>query len=477
MRSPNPALGLTVEDWADYRWPPIFVPTALGRKHLTFSPGRGPGGTSLINSMIALRGLPGDFQRWHALGCVGWGWNDILPTFIRLETDQNFGHKPYHGDLGPLPISRVPHQQWGAVSAAMYNSCLRLGYRPIDDLNAPNAVGLSACPLNVEDDERVSSYDAYIDPLIDERTNLILQANTVATRILFRGQSAIGIEVSRPNASRQQIEAEEVVLCAGVIGSPVLLLRSGIGAKDALIQLGIDPVQNLPAVGQNLTDHPTVTLSLEVLPDAQVSSIDSHMVNCSMRYTSRHKRAGKGDMLVFAGNVIGYGPEAKKQATISVYASHVFSHRGSVSLNPKDPQAHPILTFATLSDDRDVARLCEGAQMIVGLVSETPFQNVASPLTTGSAHLLTEAAGSDVSMENVVRRVAHPAYHAVGTCRMGPAGDENSVVDSDCRVQGVQRLRVADASVMPDIPSANTHLTCVMIGEHLAQHMLTSQPH
>ena len=226
MRVPNPAAIFTSEEFLIYQWPDLKSRRTAQQDPRLYWRGRGMGGSSSINGQIAIRGVPEDYDNWVEAGCDGWGWSDVLPYFNRLEDDMKYANESYHGHGGPIPIYRAPLEDWGAVDKALREAALDFGYGWADDHNAPHTTGVSTYAINSRDYKRVSTNDAYLEPARD-RENLTIQGHALVDTVLFEGNRAVGVRV-RIEDEWQDIYAREVLLCAGAVHSPAILMRSGI---------------------------------------------------------------------------------------------------------------------------------------------------------------------------------------------------------------------------------------------------------
>ncbi len=232
--------------------------------------------------MAAIRGVPEDFDRWAELGCRGWAFADVLPSFNRLEDDLDFGDHPYHGRGGPIPVSRPPLDTWPPLHLALRDAALALGYGWADDHNAPETTGVSPAALNVRNEQRVSTNDAYLEPA-RSRPNLTIVGDALVDHVELDGRRAHGVRVLS-GEGWQVIDGREVILCAGAIHSPAILLRSGIGPADDLRRVGVAPLVDAPGVGQNLGEHPVIGLTLQPRPNAQAASLHPRTGYCLVRW-------------------------------------------------------------------------------------------------------------------------------------------------------------------------------------------------
>jgi choline dehydrogenase len=464
MRSPNLGRIFDAERFLPFQYPALQARRSAAQQPRPFMRGRGVGGSSAINAQLAIRGLPADFDGWAAQGCVGWAWTDVLPTFIRLEDDADFGDVPYHGQGGPIPIRRAPQAQWGPVERARRDAALALGYGWANDHNAPETTGVSPYANNCRADVRVSTNDAYLEPA-RSRPNLTIWGDALVDRVCFDGHRASGVRV-RTAEGWTEVAGRAVIVSAGAIHSPAILLRSGIGPAADVRALGIDLVRDAP-VGQNLGEHAGLPLLLRLVPTARAASPDIRFSNCCVRYDSGLAGTGPNDMFMLSGNVTGDDGTGLATGLLLVAVYQTFS-RGHLRLASVDPAVDPEVDFRLLTDERDLTRLRDGAAHLWAILHHPAVGAITAEIvgrTTGQVVTnLPRGTDLDAWLLEEVNDVLHP----VGTCRMGAVDDPRSVVDPQCRVIGVEGLRVIDASVMPDVPRANTHLTTVMIAEHLA---------
>ena len=471
IQIPNPMRAIADDA---FRWPTLLASRTTRQAPRLLWRGRAVGGSSTINGQIAIRGMPDDFDRWEAQGCTGWGWAAMLPYFRRLETDRNFPDAPYHGATGPIPVYRAPEADWGAVDRALKQAGLAEGYGWCEDHNAPTGSGVSPFAINSVDGRRVSTNDAYLEPARGRR-NLQIVGGALVDAVALEGNRPhasglrvrIGGQVHAPRATR------EVLLCAGAIHSPAILQRSGIGPAALLGSLGIPVVADRP-VGENLLDHPIFGGLLHIRPEAQVSTLMHRHTNCCLRYGSGLGDAGPNDMMVIAGNLAGAllsqgGPDPSRgRLAVSVYQA--FS-QGHVRITSADPAADPEIAEHMLSDERDLVRLRDGVRRLRRLLRQPAFAAIATRVEYGTTGLSIDEDLSDAALDDLLMDECSDAQHASGTCRMGAADDARAVVDPECRVIGTTGLRVIDASIMPEVPRANTHLTTVAIAERMADRL------
>ncbi len=434
-------------------WPNLVATCAAGQAEVVYVRGRGAGGSSSVNAMCAIRGTVDDYERWaNELGCAGWGWPEMLDAFLCVEDDVDYGGDGLHGKGGPIPLSRLPVDAMPPFDAVLRVAIADLGYPTCDDYHAVDATGVSRIALTLRDGRRVSTNDGYLEPARGRR-NLAIRGDGLVDCVKLDGRRATGVRL----ASGEEIDAGEVVVSAGAIHSPTLLLRSGIGTDDGL------------RVGKNLKDHAATSgFEVSLREPARMSSPNAPMFSSILRYTSGLADAGPNDMQIFGFN--GVGPTHNELAGGRLIGAvmRVFS-AGEVRLRSDDPNDDPVVEFRMLTDERDLVRLRDGVYRLLDIVRHPAVDAV----TDGVLALTTPIADldSDAAIDAWLGATVNDYVHAVGTCRMGAAGDPAAVVDTDCRVIGYEGLRVCDVSVMPDLPKANTHLTTVAIAERLASKM------
>jgi choline dehydrogenase-like flavoprotein len=431
-------------------WTDLVAIRTAGQVASLYPRGRGAGGSSSVNAMMAIRGTPDDYDHWaRALGCAGWGWDEMLAAFVAVEDDAEYGGDGRHGAGGPIPLQRTPTAALPPLDLALRAAMADLGYPATDDYHAPAATGFSRIALTMRDGRRVSTNDAYLEPARG-RANLDVRGDAAVDRVLLDGRRAVGVRT----VAGEEIAAAEVVVSAGTVHSPAILLRSGIGTDDGL------------RVGANLKDHAaTPGFEIALRPEGRMPSADAPVVSSVLRYDSGLADAGPNDMQMVWFSAVGPDDDGLVGGRLMGAAMRVFS-AGTVSLASKDPTVDPAVDFAMLSDGRDRVRLRDCVRRMIEVVEHPAITTISDgvvALATPLDELRTDTAIDDWIAANVTDYV-----HAVGTCRMGAAGDPAAVVDTECRVHGYTSLRVCDASVMPDLPRANTHLTTVAIAERLA---------
>lgn len=476
MRSKNPFnLLLPKHFQAKYLWPTLMARRTSRQEPRIYWRGRGAGGSSSINGEIAIRGVLAAFDEWAEHGAEGWSGKEVLPFFNRLEDDQTYGNEAFHGRGGPTPVYRAPQSEWGPVDRALRDAAMALGHPWTDDLNAPEATGVTTYAINIRDGERVSVNEAYLEPA-RKRANLEIIGEALVDKVIFEGRRAVGVR-ARIRGIEREFRARQIILSAGAIHSPPILLRSGIGPAEDLRKLGISPVQNLP-VGKYLFDHPFVRLELKLKPEHRPTHADARHTNCCVKFTSGLRGTGFNDMIYFAMNHGGFGvegdPDMFGEAGIHVSLFECFS-QGSVSLASPDPDVQPVVDLAMLSDERDLARMRKGARELMQIGQHPAVTGITRAVYAGNSGLSPEemAGRDDAGFDDWLLTDCSDAQHGAGSCRIGPPGvfDGKSVVDPECAVKGVDNLWVVDASVMPLDCRANTNFTTIMIAEKMAERL------
>jgi choline dehydrogenase-like flavoprotein len=426
--------------------------------------GRGVGGSSAVNGLFAIRATAEDFDGWAARGCDGWSFDDVLPLLNQLENDLDFAGRPYHGDAGPIPVLRPRRENFASVDAAVDQITERLGHPWAPDHNAPGSTGVSPFAYNSFGTTRVSTNDAYLEPARD-RPGLHIVGEALVDRILFAGSRAIGVRAI-VDGGVTEFAAAEIVLSAGAIHSPAILLRSGIGPAAELRQLGIDPVADLP-VGRGLQDHPSIALTLALNETVDYGPGPRRGQIC-WRFSTGVGDESNDGMIAVAG-ALGIGVPA---AAIVGWGNRV-SSTGSVRLGSTDPSVDPTVDFNLLSDPEDIRRIRVVVDELRTLAAQPELKKIASSMGLGDGMTSPDTTMSDREFAQFALAHVCDTVHASGTCRMGDPGDPEVVVDPGGRVLGIDGLRVADASVFPWVTRANTHLTAILVGEKVAASMRT----
>jgi choline dehydrogenase len=453
----------------EYHWPDLLARRTPVQEPSPYLRGRGLGGSSAVNWLIAHRAPLEDFDGWAAQGCAGWSGEDLLPSMNRLERDLDFGDAPYHCNSGAVTIRRLPIPRFGKVDLALLQAGLDLGYPWRPDLNAPGSTGISPVPVNRFPTSRGSTNDAYLEPA-RARPNLTIHGETLVDRVLFDGRRAVSVR-ARGSSGWSEYAGREIILSAGSTFTPPILVRSGVGPSAEVRAIGIAPVRDLP-VGRNLRDHAVIGLRLLLRPEARAAGWDEQLVGCAIRYSSRLAGAGDNDMIVLAGNLEGYDDAGRAGGFISVVAWQTFSE-GVLRVVDRDPFAMPEIDEHLLSDERDLVRMRDGVRRLFTIARHPAMQAITAGIELGEIPgVAGRPAMDDLAnghgLDAWILATVSDTWHITGTCRMGAPDDPRTVVDPDCRVLGVENLRVIDGSIMPDVPRANTNLPIMTIAEHMA---------
>jgi len=433
------------------------------------------GGSSSMNAMLYVRGRPLDYDGWESQGAPGWGYRDVLPYFIRSE-DNARGPSEYHGAGGPLRVSeqRSPRP----LDRRLLEASEAAGIPRIADYNGPEQDGVSMFQVTQRNGKRFSAADAYLRP-VRSRPNLEVRTNVTVLGIELERERAVGVRVGRPRGATETLRAErEVLLAAGAIGSPQLLLLSGIGPAQELRAAGVQARHDLPGVGRNLQDHPFVTIIWEVSDENTLYGADkpkplaewvlrrsgplTSTIAEVVAFTRTRGGLPAADIQFHMGAAYfdDHGAE-EYDGHCMVIAPVLVSPqaRGQVWLRSADPTDKPRIITNTLSISEDLESLIAGMRLAREIAAQAPLREVVvKELKPGPQAVDREQLEADL------RRRLMLIYHPVGTARMSDTA-EGAVVDSRLRVHGLQGLRVVDASIMPTIVGGNTNAPTIMIAE------------
>jgi choline dehydrogenase len=413
--------------------------------------GRVLGGTSWL-TRFAVRGAAADFDTWAMNGNSGWSFDDVLPTFRRIEADRDFGDVAWHGRDGRLPITRYPDVALTRVHQAAVAALESAGVPRIADHNRPGAVGVGRLPMSSIDGRRVTALDAWIGMDVPER--LTIRAEAPVARVVLDGRRATGVEL----VEGTRIEAAAVIVCAGTYGSPAILLRSGIGAAGHLAEMGIELAIDLPGVGENLADHPAVEFDPGLRGSAVAGAPILHSI-ATWRSAGADPDGG-ADLMTWISDPIEADPTVWLDVILLKPAS-----RGTVRLRSADPTDPPRIRLPGLAAAEDRTRIEDGLAFLMEVADRPEIRAAA-----------TEPAPSRPrSRSDLAERIAEASYslpHVVGTCAMGPDPERGAVVDANARVHGIDGLSVVDGSILPEPPSGFPHLVTIMAAEHLLDRWL-----
>jgi choline dehydrogenase-like flavoprotein len=492
---------------SEYFWPNVAASMRGGDTPRPFPQARVMGGGSSVMGMIALRGLPSDYDGWEAMGARDWGWRDVAPYFRAMTCDLDRPGSERNADA-PNIIHRLPRDRWPLYMRRIESAVVTRGMKSLPDVNATREDGFFAVPLS-QDSERATSARCYLGPQARARPNLRIMTGTRAISLCLENGRVCGVRAQR-GGETISLSAAEVVVCAGAVHSPALLLRSGIGPAGELKALGIAPVADRPGVGRNYQNHPLLHFALALKPHSRLAHGDRHYTMTGLRFSSNLQGCPAGDLfLYFVGRVSdrAFGTRMGMVAA-ALYAP--FS-RGSVTLRSRDPDVPPNVSQGLLSDPRDAERMVIAARLAESLIVEPAVRDcfdeayllprdpplrlingvgpagaikglaattvLRSPALLRRAviermirpgRLIADRNGSKPLADHEILAASGTMFHPSCTCAMGREDDEAAVVDSKCRVYGLRGLRMADASVMPKVPSANTNFPTIMIAERVA---------
>ncbi len=475
----------------DWRYETEPEPHLDGRR-LHVPRGKVVGGSSSINGMVYIRGNALDFDGWEEQGAAGWGWRHVLPYFRRAETREE-GGDAWRGDAGPLHTSYGPMEN--PLYRAFIDAAVQAGYAETPDVNGFRQEGFGRMDRTIHQGRRWSAASAYLKPAL-RRPNVHLRSRVTTTRIVFEGRRAVGVACrARPGGPETIVRAKrEVVLAAGSINSPALLMLSGVGPGADLARLGIPVVADRPGVGQNLQDHMEFYFQVECREPITLFSAMGPLAKAriGLRWLLRRDGLGATNHFESCGFIrsragvkwpdiqyhflpaaIAY--DGRDLVTAHGFQAHVGSmrsrSRGRVALRSADPFARPSILFNYMShpDDWEEMRAC------VRLTREI-FAQPAFDRYRGREISPGEEVTTDAEIDAFIRRRVESAYHPCGTCRMGSADDPGAVVDPALAVIGVEALRVADTAVIPTITTGNLNAPAIMIGEKASDLILGREP-
>ncbi len=460
----------TRHDW-DYDTEP--EPGCDGRA-LYWPRGKVLGGSSALNAMIYIRGARADYDGWRDAGCDGWGYDDVLPYFLRSE-DNSRGADPFHGTGGPLPV--VDQRSPSPLTADYLDACEQAGLERNPDFNGARQEGVGAYQVTQRSGKRASTATAFLHPA-RQRPNLEIRTFAQATRVVIENGRAVGVEADL-GGRREVFRAErEVVLCGGAVNTPQLLLLSGIGPADELRAIGIEVVVDAPNVGRGLQDH--LAVAAVYTAHSPVSYFEAEKRPAFLaRYLLRHTGPLSSNVAEAGGFVrtrsASPGPDLQLLFAPAMYLQHGLGDspghgfslgaylltphsRGSITLRSADPLAQPVIRANYLSEPDDLSVLVEGVRLALDIASRAPLSRHSS-----GRFLPVAGADDDASLRAYVRSRAETIYHPTSTAAMGRS--DEAVCDPQLLVRGVAGLRVVDASVLPSVPRGNTNAPAIMVAE------------
>lgn len=465
---------------------------ALGGQRIYWPRGKVLGGSSAINGMVYAWGEAAEYDAWRDAGNPGWGFADLLPYFMRMETYPE-GEPQRRGSLGPLKITNRGLRDPDPLSDAFLESCVQAGIPRNPDYNSGYPEGVSYLQQTAWNGRRISAARAYLR-LAKNRANLDVITNALTTRVIVEGRRAVGIEMRRAGATARLSARREVILCAGAIQSPQLLELSGIGAGARLQALGVRVVRDLPGVGENLQDHLQVRLTYECSEPLTINDVMHsrwHAMRAGLRYvlfrkgllastssavhaiTRTRPELTRPDVKLQIAHISGkdrysrskdLGIDPYPGFSLGLFKLHP-SSRGSVHAMTPDAADPPRIEANYLSDPSDLPVYFDGIRLIRKIAAQPAFR----PLLVAERRPGPDVT-SDTALADYIRSTGQTSWHPISTCRMGP--DARAVVDARLRVHGIEALRVADCAIMPTMASSNTNAPAIMIGEKAADLVL-----
>ncbi len=481
-----------------------------------FSQGRVIGGGSSVMGMVAYRGTPDDYAEWQVHGAAGWGWDDVLPYYRKLEDDLDFDGR-LHGRHGPVPIRRTKAADWAPLAKAVHVFAEERQIPFVADMNSDFRDGYGAVPMSNWPEKRASAAICYLTAEVRRRGNLRILTNALVTGLLFDGRRASGVTATIDGETREFF-GRNIVISLGGIHSPAFLQRAGLGPATVLRELGITVRADLPGVGENLSNHAIIFIGLLQKPGARQSKeIRPHPMT-AFRYSSGLPGAPPADMYLNVQCKTSWSPLGHQVANLAPSLLKPMA-RGRVSLVTAEPATYPRVEFNFTSHDLDLQRFAQGFRRSIDILAHSAVRamttltfpvkfndrlrrlnriTAANRIKSTAIAALVDAvpplAGpifatladrkvdlsalveDDEALADHIRDNVAGTFHPVGTCRMGAADDRNAVTDPAGRVHGIEGLRVIDASIMPTVPRGNTNVPTIMVAEKLADQMLSEMP-
>jgi 5-(hydroxymethyl)furfural/furfural oxidase len=498
-----------------YFWPELKVHWRLASNSpLTgYSQGRIMGGGSSVMGMVALRGTPDDYAEWEAMGAKGWGWNDVLPFFKKLESDRDFAGS-MHGTDGPVPIWRLPKDRWPPISTALQSFADERQVPFIADMNGDFRDGYAVAPISNWPEKRASAAICYLDASVRARPNLTIVSGATVSEIKFDGRRATGVGATIGGETRT-FAGREVIVSLGGIHSSAMLMRCGIGPSSHLREHNIAVRADLPGVGANLSNHSLLFIGFHMKPEARQSpSLRTHS-GTMLRFSSGVPGCPRTDMYVNVQSRTSWSELGTRIANLAPSLWKPMG-RGRVALRSADHRQEPLVEMNFAGHELDLKRHMVAFRLAVEMLTyhkvramtgvnfpvkftdrlrQLNRKNTSNALKAKAIAWLTDAVPAlaepvfgtladrkidltalvrdDDALAEHIRQNIAGMFHVAGTCRMGAAGDRDAVVDNAGRVHGFEALRVVDSSIMPTVPRANTNIPTIMIAEKLAAAIVT----
>jgi choline dehydrogenase len=444
----------------DHDWRISVVPVE-GRS-IPFLRGKVVGGTSAVNAAIAQWGRPEDFAAWERLGLHHWRWSDVAPHYASLESDPE-GQGIYHGRTGPIPIGRYRSEELIPLQRAFYEACRAAGHPDLKDHNALSGHGVGPWPMNRRGNTRMSTLLTHVGPA-RKRSNLVIQAHSLVDRVLFEGFRAKGVEL----ADGTRVDGRQIVLCAGSVNSPGILMRSGIGPRRNLEDIGIPVLLDLPGIGAQVRDHAAVPVRL-VPNDGECVMGRDPRVQIAARFTAPGSSEVDDMQFVMTSHLdLRASPALVAEAGVPVVAALRVAlmlprGHGRLTLASRDPAIQPNIDLNYLADAEDRRRLIESTRLAWRILHSDPMRGAYRRV----AGLSDDVVSSNARLEDYMRSNIGTYCHALGTVPMGSDGDPFAALDQRCRVRGAEGLVVVDASIFPIVPRAVPNFTIMMFADRV----------
>ncbi len=455
----------TRNSMTSHDWGYTHRPTHLERD-FPLPRGRVIGGSSAVNTCIALRGQPEDFDEWAARGLPEWSWQYCLPAFKRFENDLDIANE-WHSQEGPLPIRRHKQEEWVPWQAAFVEAGLELGFPACFDANEPGSVGVGPHAMNKIDGRRISLSEAFLTPAVRARENLTILPHRLALRVLLAGTRALGVEVEAQDGVERHY-GSRIVLAAGAINTPALLLRSGIGPRDQVQHIGRELLIEAPAVNKRLLDHPGCAFFL--MPHrAELQTLAHPLIQTVLRYASTDLGGNHhtSDMLVQPGSRFTLPEIDLVPFVMMCSVGKPRGNDGTMRFDSADPRARPIIEMRMLEHPHDRAVAVSAMELCYELAQTKAMSELATVMWPAEGVLRSRA-----RMDEWIRSATGSGYHPCGSVPMGADDDPDAATDGEGRLRRCEALTIADASLMPTIPSSNIHLPTIMIAERIAEYLV-----
>jgi choline dehydrogenase len=419
------------------------------------------GGSSAINGASFTRARPRDYDTWAEAGNTEWSFEKVLPALRAIETDLTFGDTPLHGARGPVRVQRGSREHLGLASRLFVEAALAAGFPWDPDMNGLSTGGVGLMPINAVNAIRQNAGAAFIDRVL-ARPNLVLLDRTHARRIIVEHNRAVGLEITHRGA-KQCATAGEIVLCAGGINSPHLLMVSGIGPEAKLRAVGIETICVQEHVGANLADHPYVIWPFS-LSERALAADGKQGGGLALNFASRSDDTEDLRIIPYSSPSAAQG--GTSPAGLGFHCSlGAPESRGEIVLQSASERTAPVVRYNYLREEVDRRRIRECVELANGFLQNPNYRSAGALSKEGYEAI----ADSPAELDRWIATNLFTAYHSAGTCKMGPDSDSTAVVDQYCRVKGISNLRVADTSIMPFLMTRGTHATAIMIGEHVAK--------